>query len=184
MPAQIFSKISRLLILTAAITAISACSKFKSSDDDIDGTLITPPCPAVGSTGLCSACDTKATLTWTAPTTDTNGNPLSGSEALVGFNLYYGNTVGAYSQEVNIPSPTTTSTVISNLSPATYYFVVTSYIAPGGAISESAQSNSAGIELQSCANAKINMATGKVTYEPLEPRIIDAKITGIARSTN
>jgi hypothetical protein len=75
-----------------------------------------------------------ATLTWSAPTENTNGSPLSD---LAGYTIHYGTNEGALGQMINVPA-TTTSFEVSNLAPGTYYFEVVAYASDG---SQSAPSN-------------------------------------------
>jgi hypothetical protein len=44
--------------------------------------------------------DRTATLTWQAPTTDTDGNPLTD---LAGYAVYYGEKSGTYTGEIKVP---------------------------------------------------------------------------------
>jgi len=74
-----------------------------------------------GSTG-------SATLTWTAPTTRTDGSTLTN---LAGFNIYYGTAVGNYGTKVPVPGTGVLTYVVSNLPSGTYYFVATAYDANG-----------------------------------------------------
>ncbi len=62
---------------------------------------------------------TTATLSWTAPTTNVDGTPLTN---LAGYVIYYGNSASSMTQSVQITDPATTSTVISGLTPGTWYF--------------------------------------------------------------
>jgi hypothetical protein len=64
----------------------------------------------------------SATLSWNAPTTNTDGTPLTD---LVGYKVYMGTSSGNYTTVVNIGNVTTY--VVNNLAPGTYYFVVTAY---------------------------------------------------------
>ena len=63
------------------------------------------------------------TLTWTAPTANTDGSPLTD---LNGYRIYYGTSSGVYPNQVQVDNPGVTSFVIENLAPNTYYFVSTS----------------------------------------------------------
>jgi hypothetical protein len=63
-----------------------------------------------------------ATLTWLPPTQNTNGSTLTN---LAGFKVYWGTSPGNYSSSVGINSPGITAYVVQNLTPNTYYFVVT-----------------------------------------------------------
>ena len=68
----------------------------------------------------------EATLTWTAPTQNTDGTPLTD---LAGFKLYMGQAPGGpYPVSVDIPDPLATTFTVPNLTDgATYYFVSTAY---------------------------------------------------------
>lgn len=75
-----------------------------------------------------------ASLSWTAPATNSDGTPLND---LTGYRIYYGTSSGQYSNSVDVG--TFTSSVISGLTVGeTYYFVVTAYDTAGN---ESGYSN-------------------------------------------
>jgi len=61
-----------------------------------------------------------ATLTWTAPTTNSDGSPLTD---LAGYTVYYGNASGDYS--TIIPVGNVTTYVVTGLGDGTWYFNVT-----------------------------------------------------------
>jgi hypothetical protein len=65
-------------------------------------------------------------LTWTAPTQNTDGTPLTD---LAGFKIYLGTTPGGpYPVSVDIPDPAATTFTVPNLTDGeTYYFVSTAY---------------------------------------------------------
>ncbi|MBI5543306.1 MAG: fibronectin type III domain-containing protein [Deltaproteobacteria bacterium] len=76
-----------------------------------------------------------AVLSWEAPTTFTDGSPLTD---LTGYRIHYGTSSGSYPSVVNVSNPTAVTYTVSNLpGGATYYFVVTALSASGG---ESARS--------------------------------------------
>ncbi len=62
----------------------------------------------------------SATLSWTAPVTNSDGSPLTD---LAGYKLYYGTSQGSYGYQIQIDNPGITAFVVENLSPNTYYFV-------------------------------------------------------------
>lgn len=64
-----------------------------------------------------------ATLTWNAPTERTDGSPLTN---LAGYNIYWGREVGNYPNKATVGANTTTY-VIENLAPGTWYFVTTAF---------------------------------------------------------
>jgi hypothetical protein len=76
------------------------------------------PPPATGS----------ATLSWTEPTENTDGTPITG---LAGYHIYYGTSAGAMTTTITVASPTETSYVVSGLAPGTYYFTVVAYNSAG-----------------------------------------------------
>jgi hypothetical protein len=69
-----------------------------------------------------------ATLTWTAPTQNTDGSALTN---LAGYRIYYGTSPTTLTQTVQIGNSGVTTSVVQNLSPATYYFAVKAYTATG-----------------------------------------------------
>ena len=85
----------------------------------------TPTSPATGS----------ATLTWTEPTKNTDGTPVTD---LAGYHIYYGTTEGAWTSTITVLEATETSYVVSGLAPGTYYFAVVAFNADGD---DSPQSN-------------------------------------------
>jgi hypothetical protein len=102
----------------------SSSSPAASSSSGSGTTSSTPPV----STG-------SATLAWKAPTTNTNGSAVSD---LAGYHIHYGTSAGSMTQTVDVPSTSTTSYVINNLSAGTWYFGITVYTNAG---LESALSN-------------------------------------------
>jgi hypothetical protein len=65
-----------------------------------------------------------ATLSWTAPTHDTNGSPITN---LAGYNLYYGKTSTTMTSVIAVNDPASASYVIRNLAAGTWYFAVVAY---------------------------------------------------------
>jgi len=64
----------------------------------------------------------SATLSWTAPTQNTDGSTL---ENLAGYNIYYGTSLGSYPSRVHVDNPGLTTYVVENLVPDNYFFVST-----------------------------------------------------------
>jgi hypothetical protein len=69
-----------------------------------------------------------ATLSWNAPTTNTDGTPVT---ALTGYHIYYGNTAGSMTQSVAVSGAATTSYEITGLASGTWYFSVAADAADG-----------------------------------------------------
>ena len=78
----------------------------------------TAPAPTTGS----------AALSWIAPTTNTNGTPITD---LSGYHIYYGTEADALTSSVNVPGPSSTTYTVTGLSPGTYFFSVVAYNAEG-----------------------------------------------------
>ncbi len=76
-----------------------------------------------------------ATLSWTAPTSNTDGTSLSN---LAGYRISYGTSASALTQTIQVSNPSVTTYTLSNLSPGTYYFAVRAYTSNG---TESSNSN-------------------------------------------
>jgi hypothetical protein len=66
----------------------------------------------------------SATLSWTPPTLNEDGTPLTN---LKGYRIYYGTNSSSLSTMIDIPNPGVTSAVVENLSPATWYFALKAY---------------------------------------------------------
>ena len=77
---------------------------------------------------------TGTTLEWLAPTTATDGSPLT---HLVGYRIYYGTDVTRLQETIDVRNPGVLTYVVENLTPGTYYFAVTALTATG----ESRRSN-------------------------------------------
>jgi hypothetical protein len=62
-----------------------------------------------------------ATLSWVPPTENTDGTALTN---LAGYRIHYGTNADALTQEVSINTTGTTTYMITDLAPATYYFAI------------------------------------------------------------
>jgi Fibronectin type III domain len=63
----------------------------------------------------------SAVLSWTAPTTYTNGSALTG---LAGYTITYGTSPSALTQSVTVSSASANSYTVSGLAAGTWYFSV------------------------------------------------------------
>jgi hypothetical protein len=77
----------------------------------------------------------RATLSWTAPTENTDGSTLSN---LAGYRIRYGTSASSLTNTIVIDNASVTTYVVENLAPATWYFAVTAVNSSG---SESSNSN-------------------------------------------
>ena len=105
----------------------------------------------------------SATISWTAPTTNTDGSTLTN---LASFRIYYGTSSGSLSQRSDVSDNTQRSATINSLSAGTWYFSVRA-VNTGGM--ESANSNIASKAVtgataaQSVAITITPAQTGRVT---------------------
>lgn len=76
-----------------------------------------------------------ATLAWEAPTSNTDGTPLTN---LAGYRIYYGSNAADLTQTVQITSVGLQTYVIDNLQAGTWYFAIMAVTTTG---TESALSN-------------------------------------------
>lgn len=119
---------------TSADVGMSGSITLSASDDGVTASLASftidvTAAPAAG-TG-------SATLSWTAPTVNTNGTPITD---LAGYYIHYGTVSGSLTSVITVPGASTTEYEISNLPSGTYYFTVSAYNSLGV---ESAPSNEA-----------------------------------------
>jgi hypothetical protein len=66
----------------------------------------------------------SATLSWTPPTQNEDGSPLTD---LKGYRIQYGTKAANLDTVLDIPNPGVSVAVVENLSPATWYFAVKAY---------------------------------------------------------
>lgn len=69
-----------------------------------------------------------ASLSWTPPTTNTDGSMLTN---LAGYRIYYGASASTLTQQIQVANPGVASYVVSGLSGGTYYFAVRAYNTAG-----------------------------------------------------
>lgn len=72
--------------------------------------------------------DGRVSLSWTAPTENTDGTPLTD---LSGYKIHYGTSAGSLDQTIEVNTLGISSYVVENLAPATWYFAVTAVTASG-----------------------------------------------------
>jgi hypothetical protein len=120
---KLFSVLFLMLFIISAGAGCGGGNSMTSSASPADS----PPAGG-GNTGGGSGGTTTgtATLAWSAPTTNTDGTPLTD---LAGYKVHYGKSSGTYTNTVTIGKATSYS--INNLAPGTYYFTVTAYDTTG-----------------------------------------------------
>jgi len=121
---------ARWATLLIAVFCMAACAGGSNGADSTAATtpMTTPTTPAPSSTPVAPPSTGSATLSWVAPTENTDGTPLTD---LAGYTIHYGTQADAMNQSIAVPSVETTSYEISNLAPGTYYFEVVAYTSMG-----------------------------------------------------
>lgn len=75
-----------------------------------------------------SANPLSATLSWTAPTLNTDGSTLTD---LAGFRIFYGNSAANLDHVQQVADPAMARYIVDGLSPGTWYFGVKAYTTAG-----------------------------------------------------
>jgi hypothetical protein len=70
----------------------------------------------------------SASLSWSVPTQNTDGTPLTD---LAGYHIYYGTTEGVWTSTVTVMDASETSYIVSGLSHGTYFFTVAAFNSEG-----------------------------------------------------
>ena len=70
----------------------------------------------------------SAALSWTAPTSNEDGSPITG---LAGYHVYYGTDPGNFGSTVDVAGAASTVYTVTNLAAGTYYFAVAAYDSNG-----------------------------------------------------
>jgi hypothetical protein len=92
----------------------------------------------IGALAASAACSTSApatiaarasssgtiTLSWRAPTANTNGMPLTD---LAGYTIVYGMEPSLLTKSARVDSPTATSYTLQNLAPGVWYVAISAY---------------------------------------------------------
>lgn len=77
---------------------------------------------------VAAAATQSVTLSWTPPTQNVDGTPVTD---LAGFKVFYGTASGQYSSTLSLPSTSMNSVVIEGLTAGTWYFAVKAVNAAG-----------------------------------------------------
>jgi hypothetical protein len=80
--------------------------------------------PAFNLTVAAAPTTGSATLTWVAPTVNTDGTPLTD---LAGYFVRYGTAAGTYTTNLRLSDPTLGTYIVQNLPSGTYFFTVAAF---------------------------------------------------------
>ena len=107
---------ARLVVLCVAL-GLAGCS------GDIQNAA-NSPASSGGSSENTGPTTGSATLTWSPPTENTDGSPLTD---LAGYYVHYGTSEASLTETIELADAGATTYVVSDLSPGTYYFAVSAY---------------------------------------------------------
>ena len=115
---------------SGAIPSGSAGSSATASSSTPPVSSNTAPASSSGTVDNDTVAPVQATgsfnLNWTAPTTRSDGTPLSLSD-IDGFRIYYGTSRGNYSNSINVKDGSAQSAVVKDIPVGSYYIVMTTY---------------------------------------------------------
>lgn len=115
----------------------------------------------------------SASLSWTAPTRNTDGSALT---TLAGYRISYGLSPTALTSALQVASPTTTSYIVGNLDNGTWHFGVRAYTTTGV---ESELSNI--VSKVATTTTETHSSTREVTVTPPQPeppvlQVVDQRV--------
>ena len=111
--------------IAAICVLLAGCPAVTTQPTSLASSTSTPS-GSSGSTGTPPT--SSVTLSWTAPTLNTDGSILND---LAGYHIEYGTSTTAMNQTTDVTGATNTTYKIGNLSPGTYYFTVVAYSSAG-----------------------------------------------------
>ena len=122
------SGLTSLVILTVLLAGCDGGSSSGSSAATSTSSSTSTDATSASSPSVTSTGDGTATLTWIAPTQNTNGTPLTN---LAGYHIYYGTSPNNLASSVQIADANTTSYTINGLAAGTWYFSINAYTSAG-----------------------------------------------------
>jgi len=105
----------------AAPVAAAPSSSSSSGGASVSGTLVAASSSSSSSGAAPVSASDSVTLSWAAPTENTDGSALTN---LAGYVIYYGSTGNTMTQKINITSVGMLNYVVSNLNAGTWYFEI------------------------------------------------------------
>lgn len=129
---------------------------------------------------VCSSATGSATVSWTPPTTNTDGStiPATGPGSLAGFEVFHALTAAqvAGSTPINVPNKTATSLVIPNLPVGAHYYAAKAYNVDGIRSDLSATANNVIVLPSGTASASV-----VVNVKPMPPVVTVATTANLWR---
>jgi hypothetical protein len=113
---------------STATGATSAAASASSTTSATGSASSSTPVSSSSSQSTPAPTGKSVDVTWTAPTTNTDGSALTD---LAGYRIYYGTSPSALSNSVDVPNAGASDYVVQGLSTGTWYFAVAAYTNTG-----------------------------------------------------
>ena len=110
------------LIAVSMAVQLAGCGGEDGGTDSSVSSAVTDS--STDSSASSAVADSSAAVNWVAPVARADGSPLSLAD-IGGYRVYYGTTEGDYPNRIDVTDGTAVGTVLTDLPPGTYYFVVT-----------------------------------------------------------
>lgn len=114
--------------IAAVLLCLSGCGGSAGTDISASASSPSTSISSTSSTPAPAATNRTASLSWTAPTTNSNGTALTD---LAGYHIHYGTSASSLSQTINVPNAGTVTYTVTGLTTGTWYFAITSYTTSG-----------------------------------------------------
>jgi Fibronectin type III domain len=113
---RVWAQILGTLAISATLAGCGSSADGDASASDAGNSSVASTSSSSGATST----DT-VTLSWAAPTENTNGSALTN---LAGYVIYYGTSANALTQKISVDNVGVQTYVVSNLSPGNWYFQI------------------------------------------------------------
>jgi hypothetical protein len=116
--------------LLMASALLAGCNQTSTAGSQAAPAAATTPSSGAqsGSGGTVSSTQKSADVSWTPPTTNTNGSALTD---LAGYRIYYGTSPGKLTQSIQVANAGAIDYVVQGLTSGTWYFAVSAYTNTG-----------------------------------------------------
>ena len=123
-----FSVILSVLAISLLLGASGCSSDGASTDTNASNASNVSTQNEIDNLSYSGSTSNTAVVSWMPPTERTDGSVLTD---LAGYRVYYGQSLNAMSNIIDVQNPGQTSQFIDNLETGTWYFAVTAFTADG-----------------------------------------------------
>ncbi len=116
------------VLVTILLTGCNQAGPTSSQPAQSSSGATQPSSGTQAGSGSTTPTNKSADVSWTPPTTNTNGTALTD---LAGYRIYYGTSSGTLTQTINVTNASATDYVVQGLTTGTWYFAVAAYTNTG-----------------------------------------------------